>query len=138
MSESIQDQFRRIQLRGKSMWPITAPWVGVIEPTKALKRGDLATFMDGNGTGVIFHRVTRCMPEGYITRGDTQYHSDGYIPKHAILGRISRIEYRSLGFNLPAAGLWAQCQRMAGTTWSWVAPALRTRVRELKQRLRER
>ena len=60
--------------------------------------------MNGCGTGVIFHRVTRCMPEGYITRGDTQYHSDGYIPRHAILGRITRIEYKGLGFNLPATG----------------------------------
>tara|TARA_B100000579_G_scaffold413877_1_gene406967 strand:- start:69 stop:485 length:417 start_codon:yes stop_codon:yes gene_type:complete len=137
MSNTAQDSFRRIPLKGKSMWPITAPLIGVIEPTQSLKRGDLATFMNGCGTGVIFHRVTRCMPEGYITRGDTRYHSDGYIPRHAILGRITRIEYKGLGFNLPATGLWAHCQRAAGTTWSWLAPGLRTRVRRIKQRLRE-
>ena len=36
------------------MWPLMAPLVGVVEPTKDLKRGDLAIFMNFSGEGVIF------------------------------------------------------------------------------------
>jgi hypothetical protein len=133
MKKAHQDEERRIPLGGRSMWPLLAPLVGVVEPTKDLKRGDLAIFMNFSGEGVIFHRVLDCRPGGYITRGDVSKKSDGFIPKHAIVGRINRIEYRGVGFNLPSSGLWARCQRTLGMGWARIAPSLRTRWHRLRK-----
>jgi signal peptidase I len=85
-------------MSGTSMSPaIEDGDIITVEPIseEPVKPGDIVLYHSRFDTAVIHRviRVERCASERCIvTRGDAASHTDGPVPMHRVLGRVSRVE----------------------------------------------
>lgn len=76
---------------------LKVPDVLHVEPVgaSALRAGDIVVFHGIEGRHTV-HRVIAAMPEGCITRGDSNRYSDpGMLDPSAIIGKVVRVSRRS-------------------------------------------
>ena len=117
-------------LRGRSMWPLAAPfeaWVAPVRPDD-LVVGDLIAFVAHVPGECWLHRVTEIRADGVLARGDTNLLPDPLVPWPAILGRVTAIGWQ--GRTLPLLGPHAPLLRRLGLSWARVAPPLRVWYRD--------
>lgn len=52
-----------------------------------LKKGDIVLFQPFQGR-YILHRITKILPDGYITTGDGNLYRDGFIASDSVIGKV--------------------------------------------------
>lgn len=89
LNEGLQADFT---VSGNSM----RPWlehgrdrVRLVSPKgRALRCGDIILFRPLPGK-YILHRITKVLPDGYITTGDGNLFRDGFTPKETVVGVVT-------------------------------------------------
>jgi ribosomal protein S18 acetylase RimI-like enzyme len=108
----------RTAVRGSSMAPFIrdADRVTIVPMRIGPEVGDVVAVALGDGERMVLHRVVARRPDGWLVRGDNCSAFDGVFQRHAILGRVARVERggRDVRCGLGAQGAWVAALSRSG------------------------
>ena len=93
----------RFTAKGYSMTPfIKCGDIITISPLKdkIIAIGTIVAFINPENNKLVVHRVIARARNGYLIKGDNVFEADGLIPQCNILGRVKRVEHKSIAIPL--------------------------------------
>lgn len=102
---AVLDQKRsfRLRVKGSSMHPFLKDGDTVTVspcPSCSARKGEVVAFIHPRVRRLMIHRIVETREGRYLTKGDNTPDEDGFIGEEDIIGRVTRIERRTIVFSL--------------------------------------